>query len=155
MRRRSRGLYVLVIVSGRRIIMRHVSLGNLDLSRIGLGTMGMSAYYTGAGSDEAETVRTIHRSLALGIYFVATAKAYGPCINERQAGRGGWPGGGASGNRILPRDTRPRGRNSPVGAALGDRLRRLLAAWPRFSHRSDPHGPTGRRRLPRQQSSIR
>ena len=32
--------------------MRYVSLDNLEVSRIGLGAMGMSAYYTGAGSDE-------------------------------------------------------------------------------------------------------
>ena len=31
--------------------MRHSSLGSLEVSRIGLGTMGMSAYYNGAGSD--------------------------------------------------------------------------------------------------------
>jgi hypothetical protein len=43
--------------------MKHVSLGKLEVSRIGLGTMGMSAYYTGAGSDDAESIRTIHRAL--------------------------------------------------------------------------------------------
>jgi len=67
--------------------MRHVSLGNLDLSRIGLGTMGMSAYYTGAGSDDAESVRTIHRALDLGINFVDTAEVYGPYTNEELVGR--------------------------------------------------------------------
>ena len=45
--------------------MRHVSLGDLHVSRIGLGMMGMSAYYTGAGCDDAESVRTIHRALDL------------------------------------------------------------------------------------------
>src|ERR1700674_1820084 len=67
--------------------MKHVSLGNLDVSRIGLGTMGMSAYYTGAGSDDAESIRTIRRALDLGINFVDTAEVYGPYTNEELVGR--------------------------------------------------------------------
>jgi aryl-alcohol dehydrogenase-like predicted oxidoreductase len=67
--------------------MKHVSLGNMDVSRIGLGTMGMSAYYTGAGSDDAESIRTIHRALALGINFIDTAEVYGPYANEELVGR--------------------------------------------------------------------
>ena len=47
--------------------MRHVSLGGLDVSQLGLGTMGMSAAYTGANADDAESVRTIHRALDLGL----------------------------------------------------------------------------------------
>src|SRR5258708_124757 len=67
--------------------MRHVSLGNLEVSRIGLGAMGMSAYYTGAGSDDAESIRTIQRALALGITFIDTAEVYGPYTNEELVGR--------------------------------------------------------------------
>jgi aryl-alcohol dehydrogenase-like predicted oxidoreductase len=67
--------------------MKHVSLGGLDVSRIGLGAMGMSAYYTGAGSDDAESIRTIHRALDLGITFIDTAEVYGPYINESLVGR--------------------------------------------------------------------
>jgi len=67
--------------------MNHVSLGKLDVSRIGLGTMGMSAYYTGAGSDDAESIRTIHRALDLGINFIDTAEVYGPYTNEELVGR--------------------------------------------------------------------
>jgi aryl-alcohol dehydrogenase-like predicted oxidoreductase len=67
--------------------MKHVSLGKLDVSRIGLGTMGMSAYYTGAGSDDAESIRTIHRALDLGITFIDTAEVYGPYTNEELLGR--------------------------------------------------------------------
>ncbi len=67
--------------------MRHVSLGKLEVSRIGLGTMGMSAYYTGAGSDDAESIRTIQRALDLGINFIDTAELYGPYANEELVGR--------------------------------------------------------------------
>ena len=67
--------------------MNHVSLGKLDVSRIGLGTMGMSAYYTGAGSNDAESIRTIQRALDLGIDFIDTAEVYGPYANEELVGR--------------------------------------------------------------------
>src|SRR6478609_4396255 len=67
--------------------MRHVSLADLDVSRIGLGAMGMSAFYTGAGSDEQESIRTIHRALELGITLIDTAEIYGPYTNEELVGR--------------------------------------------------------------------
>jgi aryl-alcohol dehydrogenase-like predicted oxidoreductase len=35
--------------------MRHIQLGDLTVSRIGLGCMGMSFGYTGAGTDDAES----------------------------------------------------------------------------------------------------
>jgi aryl-alcohol dehydrogenase-like predicted oxidoreductase len=67
--------------------MQHVTLGGLDVSRLGLGCMGMSAYYAGAGSDDAESIRTIHRALDLGITFLDTAEVYGPYTNEELVGR--------------------------------------------------------------------
>ena len=67
--------------------MKHIKLGGLDVSRIGLGAMGMSAAYTGAGTDEAESIRTIHRALDLGVTFLDTAESYGPFSNEELLGR--------------------------------------------------------------------
>ncbi|MCX5255529.1 aldo/keto reductase [Streptomyces canus] len=67
--------------------MQRVSLGGLDVSRIGLGAMSMSDYYTGAGSDEEEAVRTIRRALDLGVDFLDTAEIYGPFANEELLGR--------------------------------------------------------------------
>jgi aryl-alcohol dehydrogenase-like predicted oxidoreductase len=67
--------------------MKHVSLGGLDVSRIGLGAMGMSAFYTGAGSDDAESIRTIHRAFDLGVTHIDTAEIYGPFTNEELVGR--------------------------------------------------------------------
>jgi aryl-alcohol dehydrogenase-like predicted oxidoreductase len=49
--------------------------------------MGMSAYYTGAGVDDAESIRTIHRALDLGITLIDTAEVYGPYTNEELVGR--------------------------------------------------------------------
>ncbi len=67
--------------------MQHVSLGELEVSRIGLGCMGMSAFYTGAGVDDAESIRTIHRAIELGVTFIDTAEIYGPFTNEELVGR--------------------------------------------------------------------
>ncbi|WP_324277798.1 aldo/keto reductase [Blastococcus brunescens] len=67
--------------------MRSASLGGLEVSRVGLGIMGMSAFYTGAGRSEAEFVRTIHRALDLGITHIDTAEVYGPFTNEELLGR--------------------------------------------------------------------
>jgi aryl-alcohol dehydrogenase-like predicted oxidoreductase len=67
--------------------MKHTTLGTLDVSRLGLGTMGMSAFYTGAGTDDAESIRTIRRALDLGITFFDTAEMYGPYVNEELLGR--------------------------------------------------------------------
>ena len=67
--------------------MRQSNLGTLEVSRIGLGTMGMSTAYTGAGTDDAESVRTIHRALELGVTLIDTAEVYGPYTNEELVGR--------------------------------------------------------------------
>ena len=67
--------------------MKHAKLAGLDVARIGLGAMGMSAAYTGAGSGDAESVRTIHRALELGVTLIDTAEIYGPYTNEELVGR--------------------------------------------------------------------
>lgn len=69
--------------------MKHITLGSgrLEVGRIGLGCMGMSAFYSGAGSDEAESIRTIHRAIDLGVTLFDTAEMYGPHLNEELLGR--------------------------------------------------------------------
>ena len=67
--------------------MKEVQLGTLPVSRLGLGTMGMSHAYTHTGSDDAESVRTIQRALDLGVTLIDTAEVYGPFVNEELVGR--------------------------------------------------------------------
>jgi len=67
--------------------MRTAKLGDLEVARIGLGAMGMSHGYTGAGSDDAESIRTIHRAVDLGVTLIDTAEIYGPYVNEELVGR--------------------------------------------------------------------
>ncbi len=55
-----------------------------EVSEIGLGCMGMSAFY--GATDEAEATRTIHRALDLGCNFLDTSDMYGPHTNERLLG---------------------------------------------------------------------
>ncbi|MBF4617592.1 aldo/keto reductase [Clavibacter sp. VKM Ac-2873] len=67
--------------------MKHIHTGTgLDVGRIGLGCMGMSAFYDGAGQDEAESIRTLHRAVDQGVTLFDTAEAYGPFTNERLVG---------------------------------------------------------------------
>ncbi|HQU12878.1 MAG TPA: aldo/keto reductase, partial [Thermodesulfobacteriota bacterium] len=67
--------------------MTRMALGKsgLMVSRLGLGCMGMSEFY-GPG-DEAESIRTIHRALDLGIDFLDTADIYGLGRNEELVGK--------------------------------------------------------------------
>jgi len=67
--------------------MKNARLGDLTVARIGLGAMGMSHGYTGAGTDDDESIRTIHRALDLGVNFIDTAEIYGPYVNEELVGR--------------------------------------------------------------------
>jgi aryl-alcohol dehydrogenase-like predicted oxidoreductase len=65
--------------------MQQRQLGQLQVSTLGLGCMGMSEFY-GSG-DEAESIATIHRAIELGVTFLDTADMYGVGRNEELVGR--------------------------------------------------------------------
>jgi aryl-alcohol dehydrogenase-like predicted oxidoreductase len=65
--------------------LEHRKLASLEVPAIGLGCMGMSAFY--GTTDEGEALATIDRALELGCNFLDTAEAYGPFTNEELVGK--------------------------------------------------------------------
>ena len=129
--------------------MKTATLGTLEVGRIGLGAMGMSAAYSGAGTDDAESIRTIRRALDLGVTLVDTAEVYGPYVNEELVGKA------IEGRRdevvlatkfgLISHTGREGADSSPesVRAAVDGSLRRLgvdhIDLY--YQHRVDPNTP--------------
>ncbi|MCQ6270131.1 aldo/keto reductase [Pseudarthrobacter sp. R1] len=68
--------------------MKNALLGNLEVSAIGLGAMTMAGTYTSEGAlNNAESIRTIHRALDLGVTHIDTAEVYGPFLSEELVGQ--------------------------------------------------------------------
>ena len=65
--------------------MRQRSLGNLEVSAIGLGCMGMSSGY-GPAHDKQEMISLLRAAVDRGITLFDTAEVYGPFANEELVG---------------------------------------------------------------------
>ncbi|MCB1216833.1 aldo/keto reductase [bacterium] len=73
--------------SGAAARARRIRLGHSDaeISRVGLGCMGMSEFY--GPSDEAESIKVLQGALDVGVNFFDTADMYGSGHNEELLGR--------------------------------------------------------------------
>src|SRR5262252_8872123 len=72
--------------SGSPTVPEHTQIGDIQSSRIGLGTWAMGGFQWG-GADDDESVRTIHAALDRGITLIDTAPAYGFGHSEEVVGR--------------------------------------------------------------------
>jgi aryl-alcohol dehydrogenase-like predicted oxidoreductase len=129
--------------------MQQRRLGQLQVSALGLGCMGMSEFY--GNGDEAESIATIHRAIELGATFLDTADMYGVGRNEELVGRAirGRRGEVVLATKfgnIRAADGRPlgvNGRPDYVRSACEASLRRLgvEAIDLYYQHRVDPGTP--------------
>lgn len=65
--------------------MKTRTIGQLTVSALGLGCMGMSEFY--GDGDEQESIATVHEFLDAGGSLLDTADMYGPFTNEKLVGR--------------------------------------------------------------------
>jgi len=65
--------------------MQKRKLGNLEVSALGLGCMGMSWSY-GPPKDRQEMISLLHAAVERGVTFFDTAEVYGPLVNEELVG---------------------------------------------------------------------
>jgi aryl-alcohol dehydrogenase-like predicted oxidoreductase len=69
---------------------RKLGNGNLEVSAIGLGCMGMS-YHRGPAPDRNAMIALIRKAVELGVTLFDTAEVYGPFINEELVGEALFP----------------------------------------------------------------
>jgi aryl-alcohol dehydrogenase-like predicted oxidoreductase len=65
--------------------MQKRKIGNLEVSALGLGCMGMSANY-GPPADKQEMIALIRTAVERGVTFFDSAEVYGPFANEELVG---------------------------------------------------------------------
>ncbi len=127
-------------------------LGNLTVSALGLGCMGMSDFYGQNQRDEAESLSTIDRALELGVTLLDTADMYGPYTNEELVGKA--VRGRARDSFVLatkfgivrgprPEDRGVNGRPEYVKQSIDGSLKRLGVEYVDLYqlHRVDPNTP--------------
>src|ERR1700743_2702313 len=65
--------------------MKTRKLGNLEVSAVGLGCMGLSFGY-GPATEKPQAIALIRAAFERGVTFFDTAEAYGPYLNEEVLG---------------------------------------------------------------------
>jgi len=126
-------------------------LGELEVSALGLGCMGMSANY-GPPPDRQEMIALIRAAVDRGVTFFDTAESYGPYTNEVLVGEALAPVrqqvviATKFGHDIDPETGKRRGRNSRpehIKEVADAALRRLKTEVIDlfYQHRGDPNVP--------------
>lgn len=128
--------------------MKKRKLGNLEVSSIGLGCMGLSFGY-GPATDRRQAVELIRAAFERGVTFFDTAEAYGPYVNEEVVGEAVEPFrkdaviatkfGFKEGSPSKGLDSRPERIREHTDAAL-KRLRTDVIDL-LYQHRVDPEVP--------------
>src|SRR4051812_16300368 len=75
------------LMKGDTMQKRRLGTGDLAVSAVGLGCMGMSYGYGPAG-DRQEMIALLRSAVERGVTFFDTAQAYGPFTNEELLGEG-------------------------------------------------------------------
>ena len=137
--------------------MKYRKIGNLEVSAIGLGCMGMSHAY-GPAADKQEMTELLSRAVAMGYTFFDTAEVYGtsddPHHNERLIGEALRPyrhqvviatkfGLKFDTSKPMPYPLIPDSRSETIRQSVEGSLRRLQTDHIDlyYQHRADPDVP--------------
>ncbi len=128
--------------------MQKRKIGNLEVSAIGLGCMGMSSGY-GEKKDKKDMINLIHEAVDLGINFFDTAEVYGPFENEEILGKAlkdykdkvviATKFGLEVGAKILTPNSKPESIKKSIEGSL--KRHKLEAIDLYYLHRVDPNTP--------------
>lgn len=132
--------------------MKKRKLGNLEVSEIGYGCMGLDSNY-GPATDRQEGVKILRAAYERGVTFFDTAEAYGPFTNELLVGEAlapfrdkvviatkfGWDIDLKTGARSGGLNSRPEHIRAVVDASLA-RLK-VQSIDLLYQHRVDPNVP--------------
>jgi aryl-alcohol dehydrogenase-like predicted oxidoreductase len=131
---------------------RKLGNGNLEVSAIGLGCMGMSFGF-GSAMDKKEGIALIRAAVERGVTFFDTAEVYGPFTNEELVGEAlapfrdrvviatkfGWAPNPQDGGKWNALDSRPEHIKEAVEGSLKRLKADVIDLY--YQHRVDPNVP--------------
>lgn len=128
--------------------MKTRKLGDLEVSAVGLGCMGMSHGF-GPAADRKEMIALIRRAVELGVTMFDTAECYGPYLNEELVGealapfRGGVKIATKFGIQVVDGKQVQDSRSEVIRKSVEGSLKRLKveAIDLYYQHRGDPDVP--------------
>lgn len=127
---------------------RTLGNGQLEVSAIGLGCMGLSFGY-GPATERQQAIAVIRKAYEQGVTFFDTAECYGPFLNEDLVGEAVQPFrkevviatkfGFQDGDSHKPQDSRPERIRQVVDASLKRLRTDVIDLF--YQHRVDPKVP--------------